>query len=221
MLAADFGKLASEIDRAAQGGADALHLDVMDPHFVPNISFGPDVVALSRRVRPELRRNVHLMMSRPDLYISKFVKAGAQEIQIHVEADVDVHDTLKAISAEGAKSALVLNPETPLERIVPYLTEADGYLVMTVHPGYGGQKFITDCLGKVTALRKALDSIGRTSTDIMIDGGANLETAQLAVEAGANQIVAGSYLFAKQDMKAAIDELRSALEAKAALRAKA
>ena len=213
LLAADFGRLADEILRAADAGADEMHLDIMDPHFVPNISFGPDVVALSRRVAPGLRRNVHLMMSRPDLYIEKFVKAGADTIQIHVEADVDIHDTLAAIRAKGVKAALVLNPETPLSRIVPYLMEADEYLVMTVHPGYGGQSFIHECLGKITELRKALDSLGRTETDVMIDGGANFETSALAVKAGANMVVAGSYLYRQSDMKGEIARLRSALEA--------
>ncbi len=213
LLAADFGRLADEIARAEDAGADELHLDIMDPHFVPNMSFGPDVVALSRRVSPGLRRHVHLMMSRPDLYIEKFVKAGAQTIQIHVEADVDVHDTLADIRSRGVTAALVLNPETPFSRIVPYLGEADEFLVMTVHPGYGGQSFIHECLGKITELRKALDSLGRTETGIMIDGGANFETSALAVEAGANMVVAGSYLYRQSDMKGEIARLRSSLEA--------
>lgn len=210
LLAADFGRLADEILRAEASGADALHLDIMDPHFVPNLSFGPDIVALSRRVAPAFYRNVHLMMSRPDLYLGKFASAGAQTIQIHVEADCDLHTELRRIRALGAKPAIVLNPETPVERLYPYLDEADEVLVMTVHPGYGGQKFIADCLPKVTWLRER-----RPSLDIMIDGGGNAETIPLSAKAGANQFVAGSYLFKQADMKSAVADLRAGIAATA------
>ena len=204
LLAADFGRLSDEIRRAEASGAEALHLDIMDPHFVPNISFGPDVVALSKRSAPGFYRNVHLMMRRPDLYAGKFVAAGAETVQIHVEADCDIHETLSAVRALGAKCALVLNPETPVEIMRPYLGEIDEALVMTVHPGYGGQKFIRECLPKVTWLRERAPAL-----DIMVDGGVNGETAVEAVLAGANQLVAGSYLFAKEDMKAAVGKMRS------------
>ena len=203
LLAADYGRLADEILRAEAAGADALHLDIMDPHFVPNLSFGPDMVALSRRVAPGLYRNVHLMMSRPDLYLEAFAKAGAQTIQIHVEADCDLHDALPRIRELGAKPAIVLNPETPVERIAPYLDSVDEVLVMTVHPGYGGQKFIAECLPKLVWLRARLPEM-----DLMVDGGVNAATAVDAVRAGANQLVAGSYLFGKRDMAAAIADLR-------------
>ena len=203
LLAADFGRLAEEILRAEASGADALHLDIMDPHFVPNLSFGPDVVALSRRVAPGFYRNVHLMMSRPDLYLGKFAAAGAETIQVHVEADCDLHVELRRIRELGAKPAIVLNPETPVERLMPYLDEIDEALVMTVHPGYGGQKFIAECLPKVTWLRER-----RPDLDIMIDGGGNAETIPLAAKAGANQFVAGSYLFRQSDMRAAVADLR-------------
>ena len=204
LLAADFGRRSDEIRRAEASGAEALHLDIMDPHFVPNISFGPDVVALSKRTAPSFYRNVHLMMRRPDLYAGKFVAAGAETVQIHVEADCDIHETLAAIRALGAKCALVLNPETPVEIMRPYLGEIDEALVMTVHPGYGGQKFIRECLPKVSWLRERAPAL-----DIMVDGGVNGETAVEAVLAGANQLVAGSYLFAKEDMKAAVEKMRS------------
>ena len=207
LLAADFGRLADEILRAEASGADALHLDIMDPHFVPNLSFGPDVVALSRRVAPGFYRNVHLMMSRPDLYLEKFAAAGAQTIQIHVEADCDLHAGLARIRALGAKPAIVLNPETPVERLYPYLDEADEALVMTVHPGYGGQKFIAECLPKITWLRERCPGL-----DIMIDGGGNAETIPLCAKAGANQFVAGSYLFGQSDMRAAVADLRAKLQ---------
>lgn len=204
LLAADFGRLADEIIRAERSGADALHLDVMDPHFVPNLSFGPDVVALSKRVAPQFYRNVHLMMSRPDLYLEKFAAAGAQTIQIHVEADCNLHVELKRIRALGLKNAIVLNPETPVEILTPYLGEIDEALVMTVHPGYGGQTFIADCLPKVSWLRERCPVL-----DIMVDGGVNAETAVLSLKAGANQLVAGSYLFKQSDMRSAVAAMRA------------
>ena len=204
LLAADFGRLAEEIRRAESSGADAIHLDIMDPHFVPNISFGPDVVALASKVAPGFYRNVHLMMSRPDLYLDAFAKAGAQTIQVHIEADCDLHTTLRAIRARGVKPAIVLNPETPVGILAPYLDEAAEVLVMTVHPGYGGQTFIADCLAKVEWLRAR-----RPGLDIMVDGGVNAGTAVAAVKAGANQLVAGSYLFKQADMGSAVMEMRS------------
>lgn len=207
LLAADFGRLADEIRRAEASGAEALHLDVMDAHFVPNLSFGPDVVALAKRTAPGFYRNVHLMMSRPDLYLEPFAKAGAQTIQVHVEADCDLRAELRRIRALGLRNAIVLNPETPVERLAPYLGEIDEALVMTVHPGYGGQSFIPDCLPKVAWLRAAAPDL-----DIMVDGGVNAETAVLAAKAGANMFVAGSYLFRQADMKAAVADLRKRTE---------
>ena len=203
LLGADFGRLADEIRRAESSGADALHLDIMDAHFVPNLSFGPDVVALAKRVAPDFYRNVHLMMTRPDLYLEKFASAGAQTIQIHVEAECDVAATLERIRALNLRNAIVINPETPVEKLEPYLDMVDEVLVMTVHPGYGGQKFITECLAKVSHLRSK-----RPELDIMVDGGVNGETAVMAASAGANMLVAGSYLFGKENMKEAVDDMR-------------
>ena len=203
LLGADFGCLADEIKRAESSGADALHLDIMDGHFVPNLSFGPDVVALAKRTAPSFCRNVHLMMTRPDLYLEKFAAAGAETIQIHVEADCDVAAALKRIRGLGLRNAIVINPETPVEKLEPYLDMVDEALVMTVHPGYGGQKFITECLAKVSHLR-----LKRPELDIMVDGGVNGETAVMAVSAGANLLVAGSYLFGKENMKEAVDDMR-------------
>ena len=208
LLAADFGMLGAEISRVAKSGAEALHIDVMDAHFVPNLSFGPDVVALARRVEPTLYRNVHLMMTRPDLYLEPFAKAGAQTIQIHVEADCDIHHELARIRAMGIRPGLVLNPETPVELVLPYLKACDELLVMTVHPGYGGQKYISECLPKITAVRKRMPRL-----DVMVDGGVNAETAVLAARAGANQFVAGSYLFKQLDMGASVDALRASCSA--------
>ena len=208
LLAADPGRLAEEIVRARDSGADALHIDIMDPHFVPNISYGPDIVALARRVAPGFHRNVHLMMSRPDLFVEKFAAAGAQTIQIHAEAECGVGETLDAIRRLGVRRGLVVNPETPVEAIFPHLGEIDEALVMTVHPGYGGQKFIEACLPKIERLRERAPGL-----DIMIDGGANRETIVLAAKAGADMFVAGSHLFGKADMAAEIGELRRRLEA--------
>ncbi len=203
LLAADYGSLADEIRRAEASGADALHIDIMDAHFVPNLSFGPDIVALSRRVAPGFFRHVHLMLTRPDLYLEPFAAAGAQTIQIHVEADCDLHAELPRIRTLGLRAAIALNPETPAEAVFPYLGLCDEVLVMTVHPGYGGQSFIADCLPKISLIRRRAPDI-----DIMVDGGINDETALLAAKAGANQLVAGSYLFKQSDMAAAVAALR-------------
>ena len=208
LLAADLSRLGEEIRRAEVSGADELHLDIMDGVFVPNISYGPNIVKLARRIAPDFHRHVHLMLTRPDKYIEPFFAAGAQTIQAHVEADCDLHTTLKAIRAKGIRAGLVLNPETPVESIRSYYGEADEYLVMTVHPGYGGQSFIAECLPKVTELRRAMPE-----ADIMIDGGANAETAVAAARAGANMIVAGSYLFKQPDMSVAVANLRGSCEA--------
>lgn len=205
-LAADLGHLADELRRAEASGADAIHLDIMDPTFVPNMSFGPSIVDFCRRTCPNFYRNVHLMMNRPDLYLEAFAKAGAQTIQIHVEADCDLHTELRRSRAMGLKNAIVLNPETPVARLEPYLGEVDEILVMTVHPGFGGQKFIDDCLPKLTYLRARLPNV-----DLMVDGGVDAETAVRAARVGANQFVAGSYLFKQTDMKAAVENLRESL----------
>ena len=207
-LAADLGHLTDELRRAEASGADAIHLDIMDPTFVPNMSFGPSIVDFCRKTCPGFYRNVHLMMNRPDLYVEAFAKAGAQTLQIHVEADCDLHVELARIRAAGMRNAIVLNPETPVERIVPYLGEVDEILVMTVHPGFGGQKFIADVMPKIEFLRSRMPDI-----DIMVDGGVDATTAPIAAKAGANQFVAGSYLFGKTDMASAVADMRTGLAA--------
>ena len=209
-LAADLGHLSDELRRAESSVADAIHLDIMDPTFVPNMSFGPSIVDFCRKTCPQFYRNVHLMMNRPDLYLEAFAKAGAQTIQIHVEADCDLHVELRRIKALGLRNAIVLNPETPVERIVPYLGEVDEVLVMTVHPGFGGQKFMAECMPKLEFLRSRLPEM-----DLMVDGGIDAETVPIAAKAGANQFVAGSYLFRQADMKAAVADLRERIKAAA------
>lgn len=204
LLAADFGMLAKEISRAAASGAAALHIDVMDAHFVPNLSFGPDIVSLARRVEGAFHRHVHLMMTDPAKYLHAFAAAGAQTLQIHVEAASPVRETLQAIRAAGIIPSLAINPETPVEKLYPFLDDADEFLVMTVHPGFGAQKFIEPCLDKIRALRE------KTAKPIMVDGGVNLETARLAAAAGANRFVAGSFLFGQSDMAGAVARLAKA-----------
>jgi ribulose-phosphate 3-epimerase len=212
LLAADFGRLADEIKRVETSGADALHLDIMDAHFVPNLSFGPDVVSLAHKVCPALYRHTHLMMTRPDLYSGRFIEAGSQTVQIHVEADCDVWSVLDGIRSAGARNGLVLRPQTPVSTLFPYLGSCDEVLFMTVNPGYGGQAFMAEVLPKISELRRHADASGAARLDIMVDGGINFETAELCAAHGANQFVAGSFLFKQQDMGAAVTRLREICE---------
>jgi len=208
LLAADFGELSCEIKKVHAAGADALHLDIMDAHFVPNLSFGPDVVALAKRVVPQQLRNVHLMLSRPDLYIDSFVTAGADTVQIHVEADCDIWETLSAIRARGVRSGLVLKPQTKFAAIKPYLPLCDEVLFMTVNPGYGGQQFMMEVLTEIAGLRNHVAGTDMRDLDIMVDGGINFETAELCAAHGANMFVAGSFLFKQDDMGTAVKTMR-------------
>ncbi|MDA3926305.1 MAG: ribulose-phosphate 3-epimerase [Kiritimatiellae bacterium] len=208
LLAADFGELFNEIKRVESAGADALHLDIMDAHFVPNLSFGPDVVALAKKAAPTLFRNVHLMLSRPDLYVDSFVDAGADAVQIHVEADCDIWQTLSAIRARGVRSGLVMRPQTEIAMIKPYLSLCDEVLFMTVNPGYGGQSFMTEVLPKIAALRDYVKGGNRNALDIMVDGGINFETGVQCAAHGANMFVAGSFLFKQDDMGSAVMQMR-------------
>ena len=206
LLAADYARLGDEIRRVAASGADALHLDIMDAHFVPNLSFGPDIVKLSGREAPALYRHVHLMLSRPDRYIDRFVDAGAQTVQIHVEADCDIWEALKAIRARGVRTGLVLRPQTAAKAVFPYLPYCDEVLFMTVNPGYGGQSFMPEVLPKIAELRR---HVGPDSPlDIMVDGGINFETGMRCAAAGANQFVAGSFLFKQSEMGEAVARMR-------------
>lgn len=208
LLAADFGDLANEIKRVEEAGAEALHLDIMDAHFVPNLSFGPDVVELARRVAPTLFRSVHLMLTRPDLYLERFVEAGADSVQIHVEADCDIWQALAAIRARGVRSGLVLRPQTEVSMIKPYLLLCDEVLFMTVNPGYGGQAFMAEVLPRIAELRAYIAGAEMQALDIMVDGGINYETAVDCAAHGANMFVAGSFMFKQNDMGAAVIKMR-------------
>jgi len=215
LLAADYGRLASEIIRVQEAKADAVHLDIMDAHFVPNLSFGPDVVALARREAPDLFRSVHLMLSRPDLYVERFVDAGADSVQIHVEADCDIWRCLAQIKARGVRSGLVLRPQTAVSALKPYLHLCDEVLFMTVNPGYGGQSFMPEVLPKIKELRCWAEGAGRGDFDIMVDGGINYESGAQCAAQGANLFVAGSFLFKQKQMDKAVAELRNGCAAAA------
>jgi len=205
ILAGDFGHFARDAQRVEQGGGDWLHCDVMDGHFVPNISFGPDVVAALRKAT-KLPLDVHLMIERPDIYAERFIEAGADHIIVHVEAKHDVMKTLASIRGRGRKAGLSLNPPTPMEKVFPFLDLIDELLVMTVNPGFGGQAFMPETLGKISAARQRAPHL-----NIIVDGGINPETGRRCVEAGANVLVAGNSLFRhkKLDLAGAIKELRA------------
>ncbi|MCI8350757.1 MAG: ribulose-phosphate 3-epimerase [Oscillospiraceae bacterium] len=211
ILASDFAHLAEEAQRMEQAGADYLHIDVMDGHFVPNITLGPPVI---RSLRPccSLPFDVHLMISHPLAYLERFAQAGADLITVHVECEDDVGETLGQIKALGCQPGLTLRPATPIEAVFPYLEQVGMVLVMTVEPGFGGQPFRPDMLPKIQTLRQRLDSLG-LETDIQVDGGIGTPTIASVCQAGANVIVAGSSLFGKEDYRAALQGLRALGEA--------
>ena len=205
ILAADFGQFAAEAHRTELAGADWLHCDVMDGNFVPNITFGPEVVAALRRATT-LPLDVHLMIARPDLYVERFLDAGADNLIVHIEPQYDVAPTLAVIRGRGKRAGLSLNPATPVEKIFPYLDQVAEVLVMTVNPGFGGQAFIPATLEKIRELRRRAPQL-----DISVDGGINPVTGRQCVEAGANVLVAGNALFRHKTLAlpAAIQELRA------------
>ena len=210
ILSADFSKLGQQVAAAAEAGADYIHIDVMDGHFVPNITIGPAVV---KAIRPftSIPFDVHLMIERPGDYIRQFAEAGADIITVHVEACPHIHRTIQAIKELGKKAGASVNPGTPVDRLEDILPDLDLVLIMTVNPGFGGQKFITGTLNKISTVRETIDLMG-LDTEIEVDGGINTETAAKAVAAGADVLVAGAAVFNGNDSVAeAIRKIRNSL----------
>jgi ribulose-phosphate 3-epimerase len=208
ILSADFSRLGEEIQAVERGGATMLHVDVMDGHFVPNLTVGlPVVKSLARAT--QLPIDAHLMISEPGRYAEQFVDAGAKMVSVHVEADAHLHRTLTSIRNAGAAAGVVINPATPVESLFEALPYADYVLVMSVNPGFGGQRFIETSLDKVRRLRRLIQERGLT-TRIEIDGGVDLNNIAAVVSAGAEIIVAGSAVFSTNDPEAAVRNLREA-----------
>lgn len=208
ILSADFARLAEEIQAVERGGAGILHVDVMDGHFVPNITIGLPVVKSLAKVT-KLPIDAHLMITDPGVYAAQFVSAGAQMVSIHVEADPHLHRTLMSIRSAGAKAGVVLNPATPVGAIEEALSFVDYVLVMSVNPGFGGQKFISQSVEKVKRLKQMISS-RQLDVRIEIDGGIDLSNIGTVVEAGAEMIVAGSAIFGTGDPEKAVKDMRNA-----------
>ncbi|WP_416731482.1 ribulose-phosphate 3-epimerase [Fictibacillus sp. JL2B1089] len=206
ILSADFSKLGDDIKAVEEAGADYIHVDVMDGHFVPNITIGPLVVQAIRPIT-KLPLDVHLMIENPDRYIEEFAKAGADIISVHVEASPHLHRTVQLIKQQGVKAGVVINPATSVETIRHILQDVDLVLLMTVNPGFGGQAFIESVVPKIKEVSDLVETQG-LNVEIEVDGGVNPKTARLCVEAGANVLVAGSAIYGKKDLKGAIEAIR-------------
>ncbi len=209
ILSADFSILGSEVDRVAKAGADLIHIDVMDGHFVPNITFGAPVVKKIRKVT-DVPFDVHLMIENPDKYIEDFKNAGADIITVHAEACVHLNRTLSAIKEMGIKAGVALNPATPVCMIENVLQDVDMVLLMTVNPGFGGQSYIHSVTDKIKELKKICDDKGLDAVDIQVDGGIDEITAVEASSAGANVLVAGSAVYNAKDVVEIINKLKNA-----------
>jgi ribulose-phosphate 3-epimerase len=208
ILSADFGRLADEVRAIEEAGADVVHVDVMDGHFVPNITIGPLVVEAVRKVT-KLPIDAHLMIVEPERYVEAFAKAGADVVSVHAEVSPHLHRTLQAIRAAGARPAVALNPSTPLSAVEWVLADCEMVLVMTVNPGFGGQRYIEACTQKIRDLRALADRVN-PALEIEVDGGVKPETAGRVAGAGANVLVAGTAVFGQPDYRAAISAVRAA-----------
>ncbi len=192
LLAADFSKIREEIEKVEEAGADMLHIDIMDGHFVPNLTMGPFIVEAIRKIT-NLFLDVHLMLEFPEKFFQPFVEAGADNITFHIESRTLPQEGIDILKELKVKKALSVNPNTPIERVYPYINSIDMVLIMTVYPGFGGQKFIESCCEKIKKLR------AKSNIDIQVDGGINLENIEKVVKAGANIIVAGTSIFKASD----------------------
>ncbi|NPC92531.1 ribulose-phosphate 3-epimerase [Bacillus sp. WMMC1349] len=211
ILSADFSRLGEEIKDVEQGGADFIHIDVMDGHFVPNLTIGPLVVEAVRPIT-ELPLDVHLMIENPDQYIPAFKKAGADILSVHAEACPHLHRTIQLIKEQGIKAGVVLNPHTPVQQIEHVIEDLDLVLLMTVNPGFGGQSFISSVVPKIKQVKELADQKGLTELLIEVDGGVNRQTAVQCINAGANLLVAGSAIYNEKDRQKAISDLKKATE---------
>lgn len=207
ILSSDYGNLSSELKRMEACGADMLHIDVMDGHFVPNITLGAPIVKCIRK-SSTLPFDVHLMISDPYKYIPDFVNAGSDIITFHAEADSDIEKTIDLILASGKKAGLSVKPKTPVEAVYPYLDKLSMVLVMTVEPGFGGQLFMEDMMPKVSAVRSEIDRRG-LDVDIQVDGGINKDTISIAAKAGANVFVSGNAIFSSDDAEKTIADFKT------------